>query len=89
MKRLTTVILAVATIAATATTAANAKDPLQPPDLKKWTTCATLEAIYPKPICPKTLVAKCLKLTTCSLGSLIASLQGERCTKWHCDGSLR
>jgi hypothetical protein len=84
MKRLTTLILAVATIAATATTAANAKDPLQPPDLKKLTTCWTLDAIYPKPTCPTKVAAQCLKLTTCSLGSLVASMQGERCTKWQC-----
>jgi hypothetical protein len=83
MKRLTTLILAVATIAATAT-AANAEDPLQPPDLKKLTTCWTLEAIYPKPICPTKVPAHCHKFTTCSLGSLVASMQGERCTKWQC-----
>jgi hypothetical protein len=81
MKRLTTLILAFATIAATATTTANAKNPLQPPDLKKLTTCWTLEAIYPKPTCP---APQCLKLTTCSLGSLVASMQGERCTLWQC-----
>lgn len=82
MKRLCTIILAAATLAATA---ANAKDPLPPPDLAKWTTCATLEAIYPKPNCPKKFVAICLKLTSCNLASVIP-LQGERCTKWRCLG---